>query len=85
MQTKGFIRVITVLLILICLFYLSFSFVTSKYEQNAAEYAAKMSGTTESANDLYKTYNKQYLDSIANEKVYLGWQTFKEVRAKELG
>ena len=85
MQTKGFIRVITVLLILICCFYLSFSFVTSKYEQKAAEYAAAMSGTTESANDLYKTYNKQYLDSIANEKVYLGWQTFKEVREKELG
>ena len=32
MQTKGFIKVITVALILICAFYLSFSFVANHYE-----------------------------------------------------
>ena len=32
MQTKGFIRVITIALILICAFYLSFTFVSNHYQ-----------------------------------------------------
>ena len=39
MQTKGFIRVITVLLILVCAFYLSFSFVSNHYENKAEQKA----------------------------------------------
>ena len=39
MQSKGFIKVLTVALILVCAFYLSFSFVTSHYEGIAADYA----------------------------------------------
>ena len=33
MQNKGFISTIAVLLVLICGFYISFSFVTSHYEK----------------------------------------------------
>ena len=45
MQNKGFVKVIAVLLTLICCFYLSFSFVTNKYEKNADAYAtAKIKG-----------------------------------------
>ena len=39
MQNKGFVRVFAVLLTLVCLFYLSFSFVTRYYNNKAAEYA----------------------------------------------
>ena len=39
MQNKGFIRVIAILLTLVCLFYLSFSVVTSIYNNKAEEYA----------------------------------------------
>ena len=37
MQNKGFVRVFAVLLTLVCLFYLSFSFVTRYYTNKAKE------------------------------------------------
>ena len=37
MQNKGFIRVLAVLLTLVCLFYISFSFVTRYYNKKAEE------------------------------------------------
>lgn len=85
MQSKGFIRVITALLVLVCIFYLSFSFVSSHYESKAVEYAQSMAKTNDASNQTYKTYYKSYIDSIANEKVYLNWRTFQEVREMELG
>lgn len=39
MQNKGFVRVFAIALALVCLFYLSFSFVTSHYNKKAQEYA----------------------------------------------
>ena len=61
MQNKGFVRVFAVLLTLVCLFYLSFSFVTRHYTNKAKEYAK---GDAQIEQD--------YLDSLANEKVYFG-------------
>ena len=84
MQNKGFIGTVAVLLILICGFYISFSFVTSHYEKKAEEYAARMSGTTDVTNDAYKSNLKQYNDSIDKEKVYLGY-TYNQVRKMEIG
>lgn len=72
MQNKGFVRVLAVALILVCSFYLSFSFVTNHYSTKAEEYAQGNSG---------KYYN--YLDSISTEKVWLGY-TLKECREKEI-
>ena len=73
MQNKGFVKVIAVLLTLICLFYLSFSAVTSHYEKKAAELMAQ--GKDGSA----------YLDSMRNEKVYLNWKTLKECEELQIG
>ena len=84
MQNKGFISTIAVLLILICGFYISFSFVTSHYEKKAEEYAARMAGTTDVTNDAYKQNLKQFNDSIDKEKVYLGY-TYNQVRKLEIG
>ena len=39
MQNKGFVKVFAVLLTLVCIYYLSFSFVTSHYEAKAAKMA----------------------------------------------
>jgi SecD/SecF fusion protein len=72
MQNKGLVRLFAVALTLVCLFYLSFSFVTSRYDNKAKEYAA--------GNKL-KEYN--YLDSLGSEKVWLGY-TLKECRDKEI-
>ena len=72
MQNKGLVRLFAIALTLVCLFYLSFSFVTGTYNKKAKEYAG---------GDKLKEYN--YLDSIASEKVWLGY-TLKECREKEI-
>ena len=73
MQNKGFVRVFAVLLALVCLFYLSFSFVTNKYNKQAAEYA-----NGDAAKESF------YLDSLANKKVWLGYYTLKQCREMEV-
>ena len=87
MQTKGFIRVLTYALILICLFYLSFTVVSNHYQNKAEQKALAAAGitSTDTSNEKYKTALNEYLDSLANEKVYLGYYTFQQVREKELG
>jgi len=87
MQTKGFIKVITIALILICAFYLSFTFVSTHYQNKAEQKAMAVAGinTPDMANEKYKTALNEYLDSIGKEKVYLGYYTFQKVREKELG
>ncbi len=73
MQNKGFVTVFAALLALVCAFYISFSFVTSKYEKNAEEYAL------ESGNSA-----KHYLDSISTEKVWFGY-TYKQAQEMQIG
>ncbi len=87
MQTKGFIRVLTYALLLICAFYLSFSFVSSHYQNKAEKKALAAAGikSPDTSNEKYKAALNQYLDSLAKEKVYLGYYTFQQVREKELG
>lgn len=85
MQSKGFIRVLAIALVLVCAFYLLFSFVTKHYEGVAAEYAKAKAQTEDVSNDAYKTYYKQYVDSLAKEKVYLGYYTFQQAREMEVG
>src|ERR1035437_5402932 len=72
MQNKGLVRLFAIALALVCIFYLSFSVVTSSYNKKAKEYAA---------GDKMKEFN--YLDSISTEKVWLGY-TLKECREKEI-
>lgn len=72
MQNKGFVKVFAVLLMLVCLFYLSFSFVTRYYDGKAVEYAA---------GDPVK--ESAYLDSLSTQKVWLGY-TLKECREMEI-
>ncbi|MCQ2369089.1 MAG: protein translocase subunit SecDF [Paludibacteraceae bacterium] len=72
MQNKGFVRVIAIAMALVCLFYLSFNAVTSYYNNKAVE----VSGGN-------KDVEYHYLDSMATEKVWLGY-TLKECRENEL-
>ena len=72
MQNKGFVKVFAVLLTLVCLFYLSFSFVTRHYNSKAAEYAG---------GDPVK--ESSYLDSLSTQKVWLGY-TLKQCREMEI-
>jgi protein-export membrane protein, secD/secF family len=70
MQDKGFVKVFAVLLTLVCVFYLSFSFVTRYHMDKAAQDPKG---------------EAHYLDSMQNEKVYLGSYTLKQCREMEIG
>lgn len=72
MQNKGLVKFIAIVFALVSIYQLSFTFVTNHYENKAKEFAN---------GDLTK--EARYLDSISNEKVYLG-QTFAEVRSKQI-
>ena len=69
MQNKGFVKVFAVLLTLVCLFYMSFSFVSTHHNKKAK--ASEMG-------------QQHYLDSMKNEKVWLGY-TLKECQELEIG
>ena len=71
MQNKGIVKFVAIVLMLVCCFYLSFTFVT-KY------YVDKSKAMGEEA-------GQEYLDSIMNEKVYCGIYSFKQCREMEMG
>ena len=73
MQNKGFVKVFAVLLTLVCVFYLSFSFVPRHYTNKAKEIA---NGDPKVEQD--------YLDSLSNEKVMLWNWTLKDCREMEI-
>ena len=70
MQNKGFVKFFAFALTLVCLFYLSFSFVTRHHMAKAKE---DPKGET------------HYLDSMQNEKVWFGAYTLKQCREMEIG
>lgn len=87
MQSKGNLGsivagVIAVFLVLICLFYLSFTFISSSYENKAEQYALSESGGNDDA--AYNQAYKHYMDSLGDQKVYMGY-TLNEVRKWGVG
>ena len=75
--------VIAVFLVLVCLFYLSFTFISNKYESKAAEYALIESGDNDDA--AYNQAYKHYMDSLGDKKVYLGYYKLNDVRKWGVG
>jgi len=77
MQNKGAIRLIAIALALVCLYQLSFTFVTKRVEKKAHEYAK---------GDSRKEY--YYLDSISTETVYnflwIRKYSYKECKEREI-
>jgi SecD/SecF fusion protein len=81
MQNKGIVVVLTVVITALCLYYLSFTFVSRKVQQDAIAYATDDKGTVNLAR------KQTYLDSLWNKPVYdLGFKeyTYKEVKENEL-
>ena len=88
MQSKGKLGsivagVIAIFLVLVCLFYLSFTYISNKYESKAAEYALIESGDNDDA--AYNRAYKHYMDSLGDEKVYLGYYKLNDVRKWGVG
>lgn len=87
MQSKGTLGsiiagVIAFFLVLVCLFYLSFSLVSSHQEKKAEQYALKVSGNANS--DQYNKAYKAYIDSISKTPVWLGYN-YNEVQKWGVG
>ena len=75
MQNKGIVKFIAIALVLVCCFYLSFSFVTSHYESKIAKIAETQGQEAAQA----------YQDSVETNKVWLWAWNLKECREMEMG
>ncbi|UJP66246.1 protein translocase subunit SecDF [Mongoliitalea daihaiensis] len=82
MRNQGVIVFLTVVITALCLYYLSFTFVSNNIQQKAVAYATDSQGNVDFARQ------QAYLDSIYREPVYnfLGAKfTYKEIKETELG
>ncbi len=82
MRNKGFIVFLTLVIALLCVYYLSFTFVSRNVQKAATEYATSASGNIDFAK------KQTYLDSVWNEPVYslFGFIdfTYKDIKETEL-
>lgn len=81
MQNKGFIIFLTVLISALCIYYLSFTFISRNIQDQATEYATDVNGNV--------NYNlkQTYLDSIWTEPIYnlFGIEyTYQDIKETEL-
>jgi len=81
MKNRGFIVFMTTIVTLLCIYYLSFTFVSNGIKNDATTYA------TDEAGNIDYSKKQNYLDSVYNVPVYnlLGVDfTYKEVQDMEL-
>ncbi len=98
MQSKGWIRLVAILLAIASIWQLSFTAVTTIQERKADKFAekaaqvamntaafAKVSPESQAyyLDSIRKDQNRVYIDSISSKKVYL-WNTYKDCKAKEI-
>lgn len=89
MKNKSFILILAGLISAICLFYLSFTYVSRGIKQDMVNFATEEANKKISLNpkkdfnlEFKKAYN-HYKDSLWNEPVYLGY-TYAEIKKFEL-
>ncbi len=85
MQNKGLIRLFAIILSIVCLYQLSFTWFAKNVEKEAVIYAE--SNNTENDSNELRKLEKKYLDSVANIPVVnLGFTefTYNEIKEKEL-
>ena len=95
MQSKGWIRLVAILLAAASIWQLSFTVITRLQEKKAADYANDAAAQYVQVNNVAPEIqefvqdsvaairNRAYVDSISAEKVFLGY-TFKSVKEKEI-
>ena len=85
MQNKGLVRLFAIILSVVCLYQLSFTWFAKNVEKEAANYA-ETTATSSDSEELGRL-EKKYLDSVANTPVVnLGFTefTYDEVKEKEI-
>ncbi len=84
MQNKGLIKLFAFLFGIVSIYQLSYTFITSKVENEAADYAASVIPASEEDYVAKReSLEARYLDSISSEPV-LGYTTYEEAKKKEL-
>lgn len=89
MQSKGTLGsiiagVIAIFLVLVCLFYLSFTVVSNQQEAKAEQYALAMASSHGKNSEQYNKAYKAYIDSISKQPVWLGYN-YNEVQKWGVG
>lgn len=84
MHNKGLIRLFAILFGIVCVYQLSYTFIASKIESNAEEFANnKISEEVTDYADLRDDQVKFYLDSIQDEPYFVGI-SYNDAKKKEL-
>ena len=98
MQSKGWIRLVAILLAIASIWQLSFTAVTAIQEKKAEKFAEKAAEAARNSADfaripendqayyldsIRKEQNRVFIDSISTKKVFL-WNTYKDCKAKEI-
>ncbi|WP_421891238.1 protein translocase subunit SecDF [Marinoscillum sp.] len=81
MKNKGFVVLLTIVISLLCIYYLSFTFVAQNIQKEAT------AATTDASGNINFAEKQRYLDSIWNEPVYnlLGLDyTYQDIKETEL-
>ncbi|WP_421873594.1 protein translocase subunit SecDF [Marinoscillum sp.] len=81
MKNKGFVVLLTIVISLLCIYYLSFTFVAQSIQKEAT------AATKDSDGSIDYAEKQRYLDSVWNEPVYnlLGMEyTYQDVKETEL-
>ena len=98
MQSRGAIKFFAILFALVCLFQLSFTFMTARVESKARNYAESQE-TYDQAKELAKGHellegyyidsimkarDNYYLDSMSNQVIFLWKYTYKDCKEREI-
>lgn len=84
MQNKGLIKVFAILFGLVCIYQLSFTFITNGVEDDAEEFATQKIGeNVENYSERRDAEETRYLDSIGNDEIIAGI-TYNNAKDKEL-
>ncbi len=82
MQNKGFVTGLTIIVTLLCVYYLSFTLISRGVQKDATEYATGSDGV------VNPNKKQAYLDSVWHKPVYnfLGMRdfTYEEIKASEI-
>ncbi|WP_299220049.1 protein translocase subunit SecDF [uncultured Aquimarina sp.] len=82
MQNKGLVRVFAILFGLVCIYQLSFTYLTYTKEKEAENYALAKYPEAD-ASKLRETAEKNYLDSIGKDPIFANF-SYNDAKGKEL-
>ncbi len=84
MQNKGLVRMFAILFGLVCVYQLSFTYLTYTKEKEAEGYAInKYPETVADYSNLRETAQRSYLDSIGKEPIFANY-SYNDAKSKEL-